>query len=566
MAPLRHPESPLESATSDAADSESGTDVEGEADAATGWQDRGPAPAKVPRKAPALPGLRLPAISEATPTPASTPASAPAAAASTSSTAPAPAAGAAASLAMPSLSLSLPRPPAATPRAGPLTTPRGARAMSEALPPQPLQPVEVLATARDCAPMETPRRRSGPSRESPGRAELLRMYSGKASEVIPGRLYVGDLRAAGNRDMLLRLGVAHVLDFCGLGDERAWPPGRFSAFPLKDSPHEDLGACIYDVLDIVASCLHSGGAAFLHCEKGASRSCAFAVACLMHVRNVTYAAAMADVTTARPICDPNIGFQCQLLEWQKRRNGWECQGDQESGLSALWRVVASEPDLKARRRLVARLCISAGSIRTVRRPCRELLDSRSAFVLVPDLKRLPLVLWIGLSASNGAIELARRLVPQLRRYEGLGLKRASEVVYETQEPTWLLEAFERWRQADLADTNPPAPAATCDFESVAAVAAAEEEAKARALRGDAFGGSTSGAFAREDVPFEVTEVETFSLLATCCGMGQLQPTKQQQQQQQQQQRQQLRGSAPENVAQVPSPRRATCKENEYLSI
>ncbi|CAN0305644.1 unnamed protein product, partial [Ectocarpus fasciculatus] len=50
-----------------------------------------------------------------------------------------------------------------------------------------------------------------------------------------------------------------------------------------------------------------------------SRSCTLAIAWLMLTKGVDYDEAYLRVRQGRPICAPNTGFICSLLEWQRRR-------------------------------------------------------------------------------------------------------------------------------------------------------------------------------------------------------------------------------------------------------
>lgn len=49
------------------------------------------------------------------------------------------------------------------------------------------------------------------------------------------------------------------------------------------------------------------------------RSCTLAIAWLMLTEGVDYDEAYLRVRHGRPICAPNTGFICSLLEWQRRR-------------------------------------------------------------------------------------------------------------------------------------------------------------------------------------------------------------------------------------------------------
>ncbi len=54
-------------------------------------------------------------------------------------------------------------------------------------------------------------------------------------------------------------------------------------------------------------------------EPPAFRSCTLSIAWLMLAKGLDYDEAYSRVRRGRPICAPNTGFICSLLEWQRRR-------------------------------------------------------------------------------------------------------------------------------------------------------------------------------------------------------------------------------------------------------
>lgn len=57
----------------------------------------------------------------------------------------------------------------------------------------------------------------------------------------------------------------------------------------------------------------------VHCSQGVSRSATIVIGYLMWKSNASYDEVFAHVKSARGVANPNIGFTCQLLQWQKRR-------------------------------------------------------------------------------------------------------------------------------------------------------------------------------------------------------------------------------------------------------
>ncbi|KDO29242.1 hypothetical protein SPRG_19908 [Saprolegnia parasitica CBS 223.65] len=84
---------------------------------------------------------------------------------------------------------------------------------------------------------------------------------------------------------------------------------------LRDGPSQELLPFLPRVLAAMAD----AGVVVLLCQQGVSRSCSFAIAALMCNEGLSYADAFATVKAARPICSPNPGFLCQLLELETYR-------------------------------------------------------------------------------------------------------------------------------------------------------------------------------------------------------------------------------------------------------
>ncbi len=62
----------------------------------------------------------------------------------------------------------------------------------------------------------------------------------------------------------------------------------------------------------------SGGAVFVHCYAGQSRSVAFAMAYMMGVQGYSLDAAWQRIKAARPTAHPNRGFVVQLREYARQ--------------------------------------------------------------------------------------------------------------------------------------------------------------------------------------------------------------------------------------------------------
>ena len=162
---------------------------------------------------------------------------------------------------------------------------------------------------------------AGDEEEALLRKERLRFFDGQCSEVAAG-LFVGSDNVARNLELLQAQGVTHVLNANGYvcGEYHA---GRlaYRTLYLYDSPQEDILRVLYDALNYIEAALSGGGKVFVHCSQGVSRSCTMCIAYIMFHSGGTYQDVFRAVKAIRGIANPNIGFACQLLQWQKRARG-----------------------------------------------------------------------------------------------------------------------------------------------------------------------------------------------------------------------------------------------------
>ena len=146
-----------------------------------------------------------------------------------------------------------------------------------------------------------------------------------------------------------------------------------------------------------------GGRVLVHCSQGVSRSTALAIAYLMWKLGQPYDEVYKAVRALRGVASPNIGFTCQLLQWQKRRA-------RPPARARLYRVAPHAPE--APLYLVPR----AAALRPgASRADRRCLDPRGCFVV-----HLPgaVYVWRGASCVSLLQRAGRRFAAQLAAYEG----------------------------------------------------------------------------------------------------------------------------------------------------
>ncbi|KAL6056823.1 tyrosine protein phosphatase yvh1, variant 2 [Balamuthia mandrillaris] len=126
----------------------------------------------------------------------------------------------------------------------------------------------------------------------------------EANEVVPG-LWLGDYSSACKKDELKQRGITHVLCVCK--NAKFWFPEDFvyHRVTIMDAPSENVVSHFPECIEFMESALLNGGAVFVHCMAGVSRSASVVVAYLMHSRRIKLDCALKHVRAVRPFVNPN---------------------------------------------------------------------------------------------------------------------------------------------------------------------------------------------------------------------------------------------------------------------
>ena len=157
---------------------------------------------------------------------------------------------------------------------------------------------------------------SGSDHHEPPSAKQFRRI---CSEVIRGELFVSGWLVAEDWDQLDSRKITHVVNTacsvskCPFQNEIMYLP-----LSIEDNRTEDIIAYVYPCIEFIESAISAGNRVLIHCMEGVSRSCSIAIAYLMWKRNLRYVEAQDLVQAARPVCQPNPNFMCQLLDFEKR--------------------------------------------------------------------------------------------------------------------------------------------------------------------------------------------------------------------------------------------------------
>lgn len=238
----------------------------------------------------------------------------------------------------------------------------------------------------------------GMQSESAIRQGELNRYNHVCSQVLP-YLCVGAQTCAEDRELLLSSGITHVVNCAGTIMENFHPTTfKYLKLHLYDAKNEDLSCLFYEIIAFVDSAREAGGKCFIHCHQGVSRSCTSIICYLMARLELTYEEAFAKTQQARPICNPNTGFICQLLDFHRRLT-------EPLTVARAHRVCRHAPHVPECTNFCARL-VTGENNPLKRDECHVIHTPTRVF------------LWTGAAAQQDCIAAAREHVRRLQRFEG----------------------------------------------------------------------------------------------------------------------------------------------------
>lgn len=137
--------------------------------------------------------------------------------------------------------------------------------------------------------------------------------------MIANALYISSYQVACSCEALRRHQITHIVntaaDIC---ENNFVGEFRYLTYYLKDTNNEDISVLFYRTLSWIHDAIQRQGRVLVHCREGVSRSATMVIAYLMWRFMMPFEAAHDAIRKARPICNPNTGFTCQLLRFGKK--------------------------------------------------------------------------------------------------------------------------------------------------------------------------------------------------------------------------------------------------------
>lgn len=142
------------------------------------------------------------------------------------------------------------------------------------------------------------------------------------NQIIEG-LYIGDERAAANKQLLLDNHITHIVNLSGQTSQNHFPDiFKYFKIDMIDNDFEEIPPEFWDAITFIQKSLESGGTVLVHCRRGISRSAALVAAFLHQDRSMSIDSAIALIKQNRPNVNINQGFldQLHMKETKRRRS------------------------------------------------------------------------------------------------------------------------------------------------------------------------------------------------------------------------------------------------------
>ena len=122
------------------------------------------------------------------------------------------------------------------------------------------------------------------------------------------RLYLGNLKGAGDLNSLKGAGITHILTVAS-GIDPFYPKDfKYKVIFVTDTSQSSLIRHFPAAISFIKEGMNKGGV-FVHCYAGVSRSASCVIAYLMQEKDMKFQEAFAFASKKRPVIFPNMGFQ-----------------------------------------------------------------------------------------------------------------------------------------------------------------------------------------------------------------------------------------------------------------
>jgi protein-tyrosine phosphatase len=223
-------------------------------------------------------------------------------------------------------------------------------------------------------------------------------------------LYLGGQRVAENLELLKEKKITRIIN-CASAVVPNYHEGysdiKYLTLNLVDGKVEDISWFTCEVIQFIFEGANDGQKTLLHCEKGISRSCSFAIAYRMWSTGEKWKTSFEYVQKRRKICNPTTAFVCNLIEIGEIFSGSSAEATLLFRCSYHAAYDHNTPVLK--------LCRNLNS-RRILVPATSLLNPKGVYILraVKGNKHF-LFLWRGRHSKDSTVEKSIKLATMMVR-------------------------------------------------------------------------------------------------------------------------------------------------------
>lgn len=138
------------------------------------------------------------------------------------------------------------------------------------------------------------------------------------SSVLPG-LFIGGETPTGDAPLLRSYGITHVISI-GQKPRQKIPGIKYTFVEAEDVSQFPIRNIFPKCTTLIDKEREEGGAVYVHCRAGVSRSAAVVIAYLMEKEQISYKRAFNQLKEIRDCIQPNEGFIKQLEDFEKELN------------------------------------------------------------------------------------------------------------------------------------------------------------------------------------------------------------------------------------------------------
>lgn len=139
----------------------------------------------------------------------------------------------------------------------------------------------------------------------------------KVDKVIDG-LFITNADGAAEKERLKEAGITHIIN-AATSMVNPFPDDfKYLKKEFPDTPDAPLLEVLDETVEFIHQALTTGGKVLVHCSQGISRSASIVIGYLIYAQKLPYAQAFMITATARPIIQPNYGFEQQLIKYQEK--------------------------------------------------------------------------------------------------------------------------------------------------------------------------------------------------------------------------------------------------------